>query len=84
MARPVRVRERYTSDRSRLLRMEMAVEKDPRLSPEQRTAISEQIRKLVATFMELDSVLPPLSDGSIGTGQPVGKRKRHGGKSISM
>lgn len=75
MARPVRVRTSYTSDRSRLLRLEQAVEKDPRLTPEKRAEVTEQIRRLVTVFMDLDSVLPPLSESSAGA-KPAGKRKR--------
>lgn len=79
MARPIRVRERYTGDRSRLLKLEMAVEKDPRLAPDQRTMLSEQIRKLVSMFMDLDSTLPPLANSETIAGQPAGRRKHRGG-----
>jgi hypothetical protein len=76
MARPVRVRKSYTGDRSRLSRLELAVEKDPRLSLDQRQALSEQIRKLVGLLMELDSKLPPLPPTSDSPARPKRPRKR--------
>jgi hypothetical protein len=63
MARPVTVRETYTRERSRLSRLEMAVEKDPRLGPEQKSKAAASIRGLVQVLMDLDSTLglaPPL------------------------
>lgn len=75
MARPVRIRRSYTGDRSRLSRLEMAVEKDPRLSDGQKTEVSEHIRKLVTLLMELDSKLPPLPNPGQPT-LPGGKDER--------
>lgn len=71
MARPVRVRESYTGDRSRLSRLEIAVEKDPRLNGEQRSGVTELIHKLISALMDLDSKLPPLPHGEAN-----GKRRR--------
>lgn len=76
MARPVRVRSSYTSDRSRLIRLEQAVEKDPRLTPEKKASVTEQIRKLVTMFMDLDGALPSLSEPNGAGDKPVGKRKK--------
>lgn len=55
MARPIQTRLRYTRDRSRLAALEVAVEKDPRLTAEQKSSVSEAIRGLIQRFMELDS-----------------------------
>ena len=58
MGRPVRMRLTYTGDRSRLSRLEEAVEKDPRLQPEKKAEILDLIRKLLTAFMETDVSLP--------------------------
>lgn len=58
MARPVRMRLTYTGDRSRLSRLEEAVEKDPRMEPEKKAEVLEHIRKLISLFLELDRRLP--------------------------
>jgi hypothetical protein len=60
MARPVRIRLTYTGDRSKLARLEEAVEKDTRLKPEVKAEILDLIRKLIAAFMKLDAGLPPV------------------------
>ncbi len=59
MARPVTIRETYTRERSRLSRLEMAVEQDPRLGPEQKSKVAVSIRNLVQVLMDLDSTLGP-------------------------
>ena len=73
MARPVSIRQSYTQDRSRLARLELAVEKDPRLTPEQKCSITESIRRLVTLFMELGT-LPPLA--ALPRGLANGSRRR--------
>jgi hypothetical protein len=75
MARPVSIRQSYTGDRSRLARLELAVEKDPRLTPEQKSSITESIRRLVTLFMELGT-LPPLGSRSDGLENGSGRRRR--------
>lgn len=55
MARPVRIRLTYTGDRSRLTRLEEAVEKDPRLEVEKKSEVLESIRRLVGLLAELDA-----------------------------
>ena len=57
MARPVRIRKNFTGDRSRLTRLEEAVEKDERLGPEKKAEITELIRRLTGIFSELDGKL---------------------------
>lgn len=59
MSRPVRRRSSYTGDRSKLSSLELAIEKDQRLSDAEKQAVSTQIRKLVALFIELDSKYAP-------------------------
>jgi len=59
MARPVRIRKSYTGDRSRLSRLEEAVEKDPRLLSEKKAEVLDLVRKLISLFMEVDQNLAP-------------------------
>jgi hypothetical protein len=59
MARPVKVRIRYTKDRSWLARLELAVEKDARLTSEQKGNATAAIRSLISQFMDLDSAFAP-------------------------
>ena len=54
MARPVKVREKYTTDRTRLCRLEEAVERDERLPDELRGKLREQLQNLTALFVEAD------------------------------
>jgi len=67
MARPVRMRLTYTGDRSKLSRLEEAVEKDPRMEPEKKAEILEHIRKLITLFLELDRKLPPVMPSELAT-----------------
>lgn len=60
MARPVKVRIRYTKDRSWLARLELAVEKDARLTSEQKGNATAAIRSLISQFMDLDSAFAPV------------------------
>lgn len=60
MARPVRIRLTYTGDRSRLSRLEEAVEKDTRIPVEKREKVLEHIRALASLFIDLDRSLPPV------------------------
>lgn len=57
MARPVRIRERYTADRSRLTRLEEAVEKDPRVTAEEKIMLHDLLRKAVSLFITIDDRL---------------------------
>lgn len=58
MARPVRVRERYTADRGRLTRLEEAVERDPRLDEDvEKYFIRAHLRELVSLFAKIDDRL---------------------------
>lgn len=50
----------YTGDRSRLSRLEEAVEKDPRMPADKKAAVLEHIRALVSLFLDLDRNLPPI------------------------
>lgn len=61
MARPVRVRKSYTGDRSRLSRLEEAVEKDSRLPDEKKAEALGLIRQLVVLLMEIDGDLTQAS-----------------------
>ena len=58
MARTVTVLRSYTGVRSRLSRLEIAVEKDERVSPEDRANVREHIRRLVSLLMAVDAKLP--------------------------
>jgi len=78
MARPVTVRQSYTGDRSRLARLELAVERDPRLTKEQKMSITEVIRRLVTLFMDLGSLppLPEVSEEEKMSSKPLRRRVR--------
>ena len=58
MGRPVRLRQSYTGDRSWLLKLEVAVERDPRLDDGQRSLVTTKIRELVELLAELDTTFP--------------------------
>lgn len=73
MARPVRIRLTYTGDRSRLSRLEEAVEKDQRLNPDDKAETLDLIRKLLAVLMKLDRELPPLMPRELATAKRPGK-----------
>jgi len=73
MARPVTVRKSYTADRSRLVRLELAVEKDPKLSSEQKSNVTEKIRSLIQAFMELDGDLG-IANGAEDHGKSKSRR----------
>jgi hypothetical protein len=55
----VRIRLTYTADRSRLSRLEEAVEKDPRMPPERKSEVMDHLRKLTALLLEQDRSMPP-------------------------
>jgi hypothetical protein len=55
MVRPIRVRSTYTGDRSRLSRLELAIEKDPRLTAEERRAVGDSIRAVIKRLMQIDA-----------------------------
>ena len=61
MGRPVRIRDTFTGDRSRLTRLEEAVERDPRLSSEERAELVGLIRQLLAKLIGLDAKLGNVS-----------------------
>ena len=76
MARPVAVKVSYTGERSRLSRLEMAIEKDPRLPQDQKTKAAMSIRGLVQALMDLDSTL-----GSLPASCPPGGDESRAGRS---
>ncbi len=69
MARPVKVRDRYTSERTRLARLEEAVEKDPRITDAEKSALRDLLHRLTAVFTAIDDRLPSLP-------APRGRRAR--------
>lgn len=57
MGRPIRMRQSYTGDRSALLKLEVAIERDERLERVMRTTLTEKIKELVQLLSDTDSVL---------------------------
>lgn len=74
MARPVRMRLTYTGDRSKLSRLEEAVEKDERLAAEEKAETLDLIRKLLAMLMKLDVGLPPVMPRELASAKRPGRR----------
>lgn len=57
MVRPLGIRRSYTGDRSRLSRLELAIEKDTRIPVEKRALAGKAIREAINMLMEIDSAL---------------------------
>jgi hypothetical protein len=76
MARKVRVRERYTADRGRLTRLEEAVEKDPRVNPEEKVRLRELLQELVSLFVSIDNRLHSMP--ALASTVPAGVPRRRG------
>ena len=74
MPRPVAVRVSYRDDAGFLLRLEAAVVKDERQTPEWRNETAQQIRQLSMRLLEADTSKTIGSDSTVGA--KVAARRR--------
>jgi hypothetical protein len=68
MGRAVKIRKSYTGDRTFLSRLENAIERDTRLSPDERSGARQTIQQLISCLMELDKSHPDSRVTPGGTG----------------